>query len=203
MDVQMPRLDGKKATQRIRSLEGKADKPYIVALTANVTPEHKQECLDSGMDDFLSKPIRVQIIRSLIESYASQFNLVESTQEEIIAPGHLKLIDTNRLEIDFEGFDDLLVQFIDIFLKNYSTYLQQLETFIAEENFEETSKVAHTFKGIISNFQSVEIRHNIEELERLAKSKDINGLKACFNKTTSLVSKLVIEINELSSKLTK
>ncbi len=203
MDVQMPKLDGQSATRRIRSMEGRETIPYIVALTANVTNDHKEECLQSGMDDFLPKPIRVQVIRSLIDSYSNRFDLSEKPKEDILAPGHLKLIDTNRLELDFEGFDDLLAQFIDIFIKNYSTYLQQIDTSISQGDFQEVAKVAHTFKGIISNFQSKEIRTNIEELERLAKDEDLNGLKSCFNLTTSLVSKLVIEINELNKKFEK
>lgn len=198
MDVQMPKLDGKSATKRIRSIDGHETLPYIVALTANVTSEHKKECFESGMDDFLAKPIRVQEIRSLIESYASKidFAVDEATPLTLIKAD--KLIDIEKLRQDFDGFDDLLEQFSEIFLKNYATYLQQIETFIMAKNFDEAAKIIHTFKGIISNFQSTRIRENIEELERLAKSKDINGLKGCFNQTTSLVSILVNEIEQIS-----
>lgn len=200
MDVQMPKLDGKSATKRIRAIEGHESLPYIIALTANVTNEHKEECLASGMDDFLPKPIRVQVIRSLIESYASKidFEKEQGTPLEIISQ---KLIDVEKLKQDFDGFDDLLQQFSEIFLKNYATYLQQIDTLISAQDFDEVAKVVHTFKGIISNFQSMEIRENIEELERLAKDSDVNGLKICFSKTTSLVGLLVLEIEVLNLNL--
>ncbi|MEM7429523.1 MAG: ATP-binding protein [Pseudomonadota bacterium] len=56
MDVQMPVMDGLKASEQIRLLEDGTDPIPIVALTANAMPEDQQACYDAGMDDYLSKP---------------------------------------------------------------------------------------------------------------------------------------------------
>jgi len=61
MDLQMPVLDGVGAVQRIRDAELKASQPrhaHIIALTADAMSGDRQRCLDAGMDDYLSKPIR-------------------------------------------------------------------------------------------------------------------------------------------------
>lgn len=62
MDVQMPRLDGLEATRRIRQ-QWPEDGPYIVALTAHTLDEDRRRCFEAGMDAFLSKPLRLDVLR--------------------------------------------------------------------------------------------------------------------------------------------
>lgn len=65
MDLYMPELNGADATRRIRQLAGLEALP-IVALSASVTPEERQLCLDAGMDEFLSKPVDLDELRSVL-----------------------------------------------------------------------------------------------------------------------------------------
>ncbi|MFZ4777432.1 MAG: ATP-binding protein [Terrimicrobiaceae bacterium] len=62
MDMQMPGIDGLTATRLIRSLPGCARHPYIIALTANVLVEHRADAVESGMQDYLSKPLRAEAL---------------------------------------------------------------------------------------------------------------------------------------------
>ncbi|WP_431214468.1 ATP-binding response regulator [Puia sp. P3] len=70
MDVQMPEMDGLDATRKIRrELERQ---PVIVALTANAMQGDREECLQSGMDDYISKPVRLGELMQMLEKWAKQ-----------------------------------------------------------------------------------------------------------------------------------
>ncbi|RVT97475.1 response regulator [Rhodovarius crocodyli] len=60
MDVQMPRMDGLEATRMIRAGDGPSARARIIGLTAAAGPEYEKQCLDAGMDEYLTKPIRRQ-----------------------------------------------------------------------------------------------------------------------------------------------
>ncbi|HJW52915.1 MAG TPA: response regulator, partial [Burkholderiaceae bacterium] len=66
MDVQMPEMDGLEASRRITAKWPPTERPRIVAMTANAMAGDREECLAAGMDDYLTKPIRVdQLVEAL------------------------------------------------------------------------------------------------------------------------------------------
>jgi CheY-like chemotaxis protein len=74
MDVQMPEMDGLEASRRIAAKWPAAARPRIVAMTANAMQGDREMCLASGMDDYLTKPIRVE---RLVEA----LNLVQPRED--------------------------------------------------------------------------------------------------------------------------
>ncbi|MBV9175083.1 MAG: response regulator, partial [Chloroflexi bacterium] len=69
MDVQMPELDGLEATRRIRAEWPASEQPRVVAMTANALQGDREMCLAAGMDDYISKPVRVdELMRALRDS---------------------------------------------------------------------------------------------------------------------------------------
>jgi CheY-like chemotaxis protein len=71
MDCQMPLMDGFQATAAIRQMEGARHTP-IIALTANVIEDDSKRCMEAGMDDYISKPLRPEKLVSMIERWVSR-----------------------------------------------------------------------------------------------------------------------------------
>ena len=68
MDVQMPEMDGLEATRRITARWQPGERPRIVAMTANAMAGDREECLAAGMDDYVTKPIRVDaLVEALLQ----------------------------------------------------------------------------------------------------------------------------------------
>jgi CheY-like chemotaxis protein len=67
MDIQMPEMDGLKATRTIRSDNG--HQPLIIAMTANATRQDREECLAQGMNDYLAKPVNIEELIRMLEKW--------------------------------------------------------------------------------------------------------------------------------------
>lgn len=71
MDVQMPELDGLESTRRIRQMEKerKLSHTPVIAMTAHVRDQDKEQCLDAGMNDFIAKPFNPSVLSTKISNY--------------------------------------------------------------------------------------------------------------------------------------
>jgi two-component system sensor histidine kinase/response regulator len=68
MDMQMPEMDGLEATRQIR--DSRNLQPIIIALTANALFGDRDECINAGMDDYMSKPIQIEVLIDLLEKWS-------------------------------------------------------------------------------------------------------------------------------------
>ncbi|MDD2856492.1 MAG: ATP-binding protein, partial [Desulfuromonadaceae bacterium] len=88
MDVQMPEMDGLQAARAIREFEltsGRANRVPIVAMTAFAGSEDRQVCIDAGMDDYLTKPVKSELLVQVLSKYSkSPIETIESSKEAAV-----------------------------------------------------------------------------------------------------------------------
>jgi CheY-like chemotaxis protein len=78
MDVQMPEMDGLEATRLIR--QSSTVQPVIIAMTANAMTEDREACLQAGMDDYISKPIRME---QLVQTLAKWSQFIQNKKKQV------------------------------------------------------------------------------------------------------------------------
>jgi len=72
MDIQMPEMDGIEATRQIMKKYNEGERPIIIAMTANVMQGDKEECLNAGMNDYISKPIDLMELQTVLERWGEE-----------------------------------------------------------------------------------------------------------------------------------
>ncbi len=84
MDVQMPEMDGIEATRQICTLYPESSRPYIIAMTANAMEGDRELCLNAGMNDYVSKPIRLDTLKQALERYIHSLSQSQTDATQIV-----------------------------------------------------------------------------------------------------------------------
>ena len=155
MDCQMPVVDGFEATKIIREYEkvnGKVRTP-IVALTANALEADRQACLESGMDDFVIKPIRLRMLPEIF----NRFSMGDDDSLKIISEkgdfnkisDHIdqEIIDELKKLLDNEQLQDVT----KLFVEHVEQRLEQLHKAVKENDMDEIESISHSMKGSSAN----------------------------------------------------
>ena len=175
MDCQMPIMDGFEATARIRE-SGRPRVP-IIALTANAMDGERERCLAAGMDDYLSKPVRAEVLFSKLEHWlgAREASSPPPAAVPVDLPGE-DLVQA--LEGFIERMRDGGLERLEI-LPLFGSFLEtSTEQMINMRRAADTSDgaalifAAHTLKGMSGTFGLVSLFGRMAALETAAKNQD-------------------------------
>jgi CheY-like chemotaxis protein len=186
MDIQMPEMDGETATIRIRQDFPPAQQPRVIAMTANALPGDRERYLGLGMDDYLSKPIKInELVRILQESQPSgtppSTFLRETNELEkgFPAPGQPATctFDISLLrefsEMMGEGGIEMAKELVRMYQKNSLDLINSLDQTLDTQNYVELHRAAHTLKGNSSQVGAARLSSLCFSLEQIA--QDGNG----------------------------
>jgi len=84
MDIVMPLMDGIETTRVIRRCYPASEQPKIIAYTAYVHPDVRKKCLEAGMDDYITKPVRLNDMQAILKKYAG-----EPDQRQFLCVDHI------------------------------------------------------------------------------------------------------------------
>lgn len=197
MDCQMPEMDGFEATTEIRKREAGTRHTVIVAMTANAMQGDRERCLAAGMDDYVSKPITVEVLAGVLgrrvpsEASAAPNMGVGSTKEETaIDP----LIFNGLRELAGDEAPDFLTALVGHFLKDVPESLSQMRAALFGGHLPELARLAHRLKGSASNLGALGMARRCERIHAA-------GDAATFERKNALLVELEQEFERVRAQL--
>lgn len=161
MDCQMPIMDGYEATQAIREHEKKRHTHIpIIALTAHAMEADRDLCISSGMDDYISKPVRLSSLKEKLGQYIAAKSSGKTPLDEFV--------DREYLMEQAEGDEGLMRDIVNSFLKYAAEQLKALREAAAQHNFPKIQKTSHMLKGSIGNITRGTAYQLVSEIEKAA-----------------------------------
>jgi PAS domain S-box-containing protein len=193
MDLQMPNVDGFKATEKIRSLpNSKRDIP-IIALTAHALMGDKEKCLDAGMTDYLSKPVSGQDLAKKIDALLN-IHKDDTNIKEVTPNDNSPLLDKNRLKNvslgDCEFEKDLLTSYVSDLEDKYKNLIE-LNT---NHEIGKIVEIAHSIKGSSYSIGAVKVADEAYAIELSGKNNDWVNVNARIDKFSKLIDDTSHEI---------
>jgi CheY-like chemotaxis protein/HPt (histidine-containing phosphotransfer) domain-containing protein len=177
MDVQMPEMDGLEATTAIRSAEvGTGKHLPIVAMTAHAMKGDREKCLSAGMDEYLSKPIRIDELKQAISRAAQKRHMGQSFQHSPFrAIGQLELLLDSVM-----GDRALLAEMAELWLADSTKQERQIQEGLDSGDVMMVQRAAHALKGSVGTFQASAAQEAANQLEMSAKDGDLVGARKAF-----------------------
>jgi CheY-like chemotaxis protein/HPt (histidine-containing phosphotransfer) domain-containing protein len=215
MDCQMPIMDGFETTKNIRECEAiaasggpqaEADSrlgivspllPHIpiIAVTANAMQGDRERCLAAGMDDYLSKPIKLDELRTALARWATSTptNAVSANQQPVhtTTDPTRGIFDPARMYQNIGSDNALFAQLICLFLDRHQTMLAEIRTALADADPSAVERTAHTFKGTAGNLCAAEVGLTASRLEAVGRLNALHDAPPVYAQLELEVARLV------------
>ena len=211
MDLQMPIMDGYSASTGIREQLQFNDIP-IIAMSADAMLGVRERCLESGMSDYLTKPIDPPTLFAVLQKWMkleerslsdmpNNANTYKIDEEDLIIPG----LDTKTGIARVGGNRKIYIGILKKFCSSTLNSIAEMRSFIEQKDFETAERSAHTIKGVTGNIAADEvfmIAKNLDEVMKQFLNDSIDD-KSLKQELDELVNKLEISVAELIDNIQK
>jgi len=221
MDCEMPEMDGFEATAEIRRRHAAKRHVPIVAMTAKAVQGDRERCLGAGMDDYISKPVRLEDLEAALLRWAdlrpptsvlrpSTSNLCSSGPTAAAsrpqAPPATPALDpavTERLRSLAQATSpSVLNEIYQAFLGRAVEYLPALRQAVQAADTEALSRTAHAFRGASANIGGQTLAELCRQLETLGHSRSVAGADQLLGQVEGEFARVKCELQNEAVKET-
>jgi two-component system sensor histidine kinase/response regulator len=177
MDVQMPEMNGYEATRAIRELEeGTGAHIPIIAMTANAMKGDREKCLESGMDDYIAKPVRPDGLFRILESYAAKDSEKVRRPMEVVSVSEGSDFDPEKFMAAIQD-DEIVRELIKIFKEDTPSLMACVATALESGDVRGLERVSHSLKGQIGNYEAPGVYAAAAEFNQVVRDGNMNEAK--------------------------
>jgi PAS domain S-box-containing protein len=179
MDVQMPVMNGLEATRHLKALQ-LPNLPPVVAMTAFSMTEERNDFLNSGMDDYIAKPINAQLLINKVKQWAKNLDApvgLDTSPAPVATPanGAPSLHIVNRETADQlrkYGGDDIILATYGEFEEEVIQMIIECDQALARQDFGEIKSILHTLKGNAGTLGVERLAEQVRRAEARLKEQD-------------------------------
>ena len=222
LDCQMPELDGYETAREIRRLEadrklGNRPPTFLIALTANAMAGDREKCLAAGMDEFLTKPLDLDQLPSVLNRAVGAPSLLPTETPSPIStlarpipqtseasrPDSMPILDASLLDslrtLRFDGEPDPVIEIIDLFLRDTPSRLEEAIASFHRRNATGVQEAAHTLKGSANNLGARRLGAAAGRLENQASTGRWDLIDELLRAATTELQLLIPELERQRS----
>lgn len=200
MDIQMPEIDGYKATEQIRSLNNSKKNIPIIALTAHALIGDREKCLNAGMTDYIAKPVLGQDLIKKVDSIF-KINGNNSNSTTVIEKENRSLVDKERLKKvslgDFEFEKDLL----ESYMFDVDQKVKILNEMLIKKELGRIIELAHTIKGASYSVGAIKVGDEALAVEISGKNNDWLNIQDRLEKLNNVLTETKNELKQYLVKI--
>lgn len=196
MDIQMPKMDGIEATKEVRKLKYGANTP-IIAMTAYSMEEDRDRFLKAGLDDYLAKPIKAEMLIEKIKKWVD-FKPIEVSTGSISEKTEDLAINQNTLnQLAKFGGQELIASTLVEFEEEATDLIKNIDYFLKVEEYEKMRGELHTLKGNAGTLGVEKLSKQAALIEKRLKENIFDTL----DNEVYLLKRLFVEFKESSQNL--
>jgi len=229
MDIQMPEMDGLTATKRIREFQTISSKIPIIAMTAHAIKGEKEKYIETGMDDYISKPVEnIDLFKvlskwikhrgtkdmnseSTMEKDTNEKNMIENANNDEKNMVENANTDANQFE-PIEGIDmkavtkrlnnnqELLKKILFEFSRKYENVVHDFKEKWKKGDTDYCAKLAHAIKGVAGTISAHDLEKAAKEMELALKQDKTDNLDQILIRFEQALNVVINSINNLKNK---
>ena len=179
LDVQMPEMDGLEAASRVCQRWLPPARPHLIAMTANAMQGDREKCLDAGMNDYISKPIRLPDLALAL----GQCQPVGSMPPPEDAPEPIATaFDPGILDELAKAIGDDVGEVVEFYLMDTPPLLADLKTAVAQQRFDEIQRLVHGLKSSSASLGALGVSQICRHLEAIAPHGDVAAITTAIGR---------------------